>query len=91
VRNLRRVAGYDVQYFATVEPQKRLAPHLHMAIRGTLPRAEIKAIAAATYHQVWWPAVGVRPRHQAASFPFADALTGVEGLRGARIAVARRE
>ncbi|GAA3085970.1 replication initiator [Streptosporangium carneum] len=56
VQNLRRVAGYDVQYFATVEPQKRLAPHLHMAIRGTLPRAEIKAVAAATYHQVWWPA-----------------------------------
>ncbi len=27
VQNLRRVAGYDVQYFATVEPQKRLAPH----------------------------------------------------------------
>ena len=43
VQNLRRVAGYDVQYFATVEPQKRLAPHLHMAIRGTMPRAEIKA------------------------------------------------
>ncbi|MFF5206625.1 replication initiator [Streptosporangium sp. NPDC000396] len=57
VQNLRRVAGYDVQYFATVEPQKRFAPHLHMAIRGTLPRAEIKQIAAATYHQVWWPAV----------------------------------
>ncbi|GAA2878473.1 replication initiator [Nonomuraea rubra] len=55
VQNLRRVAGYDVQYFASVEPQKRLAPHLHMAIRGTLPRAEIKQIAAATYHQVWWP------------------------------------
>ncbi|MFI6818717.1 replication initiator [Nonomuraea sp. NPDC050328] len=54
-QNLRRVAGYDVQYFATVEPQKRLAPHLHMAIRGTLPRAEMKQIAAATYHQVWWP------------------------------------
>ncbi|MEU6713756.1 replication initiator [Nonomuraea sp. NPDC046802] len=56
VQNLRRVAGYDVQYFAAVEPQKRLAPHLHMAIRGTLPRAEIKQIAATTYHQVWWPA-----------------------------------
>ncbi len=55
VQNLRRVAGYDVQYFATVEPQKRLAPHLHMAVRGTLPRAEMKQIAAATYHQVWWP------------------------------------
>ncbi|MDP9863922.1 MULTISPECIES: replication initiator [Streptosporangium] len=56
VQNLRRVAGYDVQYFASVEPQKRLAPHLHMAIRGTLPRAEMRQIVAATYHQVWWPA-----------------------------------
>ncbi|MFI9430237.1 replication initiator [Streptosporangium brasiliense] len=57
VQNLRRVAGYDVQYFSSVEPQKRFAPHLHMAVRGTMPRAEIKAIAAATYHQVWWPSV----------------------------------
>ncbi|WP_063843139.1 replication initiator [Sphaerimonospora mesophila] len=57
VQNLRRVAGYDVQYFATVEPQKRLAPHLHMAVRGTLPRAELRQIVAATYHQVWWPPV----------------------------------
>jgi hypothetical protein len=55
VQNLRRVAGYDVQYFATVEAQRRLAPHLHMAVRGTMPRAEVKAVAAATYHQVWWP------------------------------------
>jgi hypothetical protein len=57
VQNLRRVAGFDVQYFAAVESQKRLAPHLHMAVRGTLPRAEIKQIAAATYHQVWWPSI----------------------------------
>ncbi|WP_372455591.1 replication initiator [Sphaerisporangium fuscum] len=55
VQNLRRVAGYDVQYFATVEPQKRLAPHLHMAVRGTMPKADVRAVAAATYHQVWWP------------------------------------
>ncbi|MFD3685742.1 replication initiator [Nocardiopsis sp. NPDC058631] len=55
VQNLRRVAGFDVQYFAAVEPQRRLAPHLHMATRGTLPRAELRQIAAATYHQVWWP------------------------------------
>ncbi|WP_271217429.1 replication initiator [Streptosporangium carneum] len=57
VQNLRRVAGFDVQYFASVEPQRRLAPHLHIAIRGTLPRAELRQIVAATYHQVWWPAV----------------------------------
>ncbi|MDA0564936.1 helitron helicase-like domain-containing protein [Streptomonospora sp. S1-112] len=55
VQNLRRVAGFDVQYFATVEPQRRLAPHLHMATRGTIPRAELRQIAAATSHQVWWP------------------------------------
>ncbi|GLU50129.1 replication initiator [Nocardiopsis ansamitocini] len=55
VQNLRRVVGFDVQYFAAVEPQRRLAPHLHMATRGTIPRSELKQIAAATYHQVWWP------------------------------------
>lgn len=59
VQNLRRVAGFDVQYFATVEPQRRFAPHLHMAIRGTLSRADLKAVVAATYHQVWWPATDV--------------------------------
>jgi hypothetical protein len=55
VQNLRRFVGYDVQYFATVEPQRRLAPHLHMAIRGTISRAELRQVAAATYTQVWWP------------------------------------
>jgi hypothetical protein len=44
-----------VQYFGTVEPQKRGAPHFHTALRGTIPRAELRAITAATYHQVWWP------------------------------------
>jgi hypothetical protein len=55
VQNLRRLVGYDVQYFAAVEPQRRLAPHLHMAIRGTISRAELRQVAAATYTQVWWP------------------------------------
>jgi len=32
------------------------APHLHTAIRGAIPRTELRAITAATYHQVWWPA-----------------------------------
>jgi hypothetical protein len=27
IQNLRRYLGYDVQYFAAIEPQKRLAPH----------------------------------------------------------------
>jgi hypothetical protein len=55
VQNLRRVAGYELQYFAAIEPQRRLAPHAHFAIRGTLPRAVIRQVIAATYHQVWWP------------------------------------
>ena len=55
-QNTRRCVGWDVQYFGTVEPQKRGAPHLHAAVRGAIPRAELRAITAATYHQVWWPA-----------------------------------
>ncbi|HXZ76252.1 MAG TPA: replication initiator, partial [Streptosporangiaceae bacterium] len=55
IQNLRRCLGYDVQYFAAVEPQKRLAPHVHIAMRGTVARAEIRRVLAATYHQVWWP------------------------------------
>ncbi len=56
IQNLRRVLGYDAQYFGAIEPQKRLAPHLHMAIRGAVPRAVVRQVIAATYHQVWWPA-----------------------------------
>ena len=55
IQNLRRYLGYDVQYFAAVEPQRRLAPHVHIAMRGTVSRAEIRRVLAATYHQVWWP------------------------------------
>src|SRR5215472_15096314 len=55
IQNLRRFAGYDVQYFAAIEPQRRLAPHVHLAIRGTISRAELRQVLAATYHQVWWP------------------------------------
>ncbi|HXT44082.1 MAG TPA: replication initiator [Pseudonocardiaceae bacterium] len=54
-QNTRRCVGWDVQYFGTVEPQKRGAPHFHAALRGTIPRAELRAITAATYHQIWWP------------------------------------
>jgi excisionase family DNA binding protein len=42
-------------YAGTVEMQRRLATHTHYAVRGTLPRAVTKQVAAATYHQVWWP------------------------------------
>jgi hypothetical protein len=56
VQNLRRAVPWNVQYFAAVEPQRRGAPHLHAAIRGTVPRRLIRQVVAAPYHQVWWPA-----------------------------------
>jgi hypothetical protein len=55
IKNLRRILGYNVQYFGAVEPQKRLAPHIHIAIRGAVPRPLLRQVLAATYHQVWWP------------------------------------
>jgi DNA modification methylase len=42
----------DVQYFATVEPQKRNSPRLHAAMRGSIPHEVIRQVTAATYHQV---------------------------------------
>jgi hypothetical protein len=54
-QNLRRAEGWNVQYFGCVEPQRRLAPHGHFTIRGTVPKAVLREVAGATYHQVWWP------------------------------------
>ncbi|WP_117209494.1 replication initiator [Allorhizocola rhizosphaerae] len=54
-QNLRRAVGWKVQYAGAVELQKRLAPHAHFAVRGTMPRKLMHQVAAATYHQVWWP------------------------------------
>lgn len=42
VQNLRRCAGFVVQYFGAIEPQRRLAPHIHVAIRGAIPREVIR-------------------------------------------------
>jgi replication initiator protein RepSA len=55
-QNLRRAAGWNVQYAGAVEMQRRLAPHGHFCMRGTLPRKLVRQVAAATYHQLWWPA-----------------------------------
>ncbi len=78
VQNLRRCAGYKAQYFAVVEPQKRLAPHLHMAVRGTVPRDLVRKVAAATYHQVWWP------EHETARLRRSDRLRPPHLGRGHR-------
>lgn len=55
IQNWRRAAGRDVQYFAAVEPQRRGAPHAHVAVRGTDPHALVNQIIAATYRSIWWP------------------------------------
>jgi hypothetical protein len=59
-QNLRRAEGWNIQYAGCVEPQRRLAPHAHFAIRGTVPRVVLRQVAAATYHQVWWPRTDVQ-------------------------------
>jgi hypothetical protein len=75
IQNLRRYLGYEVQYFATVEPQKRLAPHVHIAMRGTVARAEIRRVLAATYHQVWWPSTS-EVKYDGDELPVWDEHTG---------------
>lgn len=53
---MRQAAGWKTQYAGAVELQKRLAPHAHFAMCGTLLRKSLKQVAAATYKNVWWPA-----------------------------------
>ena len=74
VQNLRRFTGYDLQYFAAIEPQRRLAPHVHLAIRGTISRHELREVIAATYHQVWWPTTDAT--YDGGQLPVWDEHTG---------------
>jgi hypothetical protein len=83
MQNLRRCAGYRVQYFGAIEPQRRLAAHIHLAIRGAIPRQVIKDVTRATYVQVWWPSFEV-PRYvdslpvwDRRSSNYVDPTTGV--------------
>jgi hypothetical protein len=75
IQNLRRFLGYELQYFAAVEPQKRLAPHVHVAIRGAVSRAELRQVLAATYHQVWWPST-TEVKHDDAHLPVWHEASG---------------
>ena len=59
VQNLRRGAGFKVQYFAAIEPQRRLAPHVHVAMRGAIERQVIRQVSKGTYFQLWWPSFDV--------------------------------
>jgi replication initiator protein RepSA len=74
-QNLRRVAGWDVQYFATVEPQKRATPHLHAAVRGSISHDVLRLVTAATYHQVWWPNHDERIYQDGEPLPVWDSRT----------------
>ncbi len=83
IQNLRRYLGYDVQYFAAIEPQRRLAPHVHIAFRGAISRADLRQVIAATYHQVWWPSTDVvrfdgdnLPQWHEANGRYVDPVTG---------------
>jgi hypothetical protein len=83
IQNLRRYLGYEVQYFGAIEPQKRLAPHAHIAFRGAISRADLRQVIAATYHQVWWPPTNAvkydsdrLPEWHPASGNYLDPATG---------------
>ncbi len=84
-QNLRRAEGWNIQYFGAVEPQRRLAPHAHFAARGTIPRAQIRRVVAATYHQVWWPSTTTvyYPDHAAQPTWDEDARTYLDPTTGA--------
>jgi len=75
IQNLRRYLDHDVQDFAAVEPQRRLAPPVHLAMRGTVSRAELRRVLAATYHQVWWPSTSA-VRFDGDHLPVSDEHSG---------------
>ncbi|WP_406237723.1 replication initiator [Nocardia sp. NBC_01009] len=75
IENLRRAIGWNVQYFATVEPQKRGAPHLHIAIRGSIPSQLLYQVTAATYVNIWWPHFDT-PVYTEANMPQWDYTAG---------------
>jgi hypothetical protein len=83
VQNLRRCAGCRVQYFGAIEAQRRLTPHIHLAIRGAIPWQLIKQVTGATYAQVWWPRfdepvhIGEMPVWDRRTMSYVDRSTGV--------------
>jgi len=76
IQNMRRCAGFKLQYFGCVEAQRRLAPHFHMAVRGVIPRRVFKQVVKATYHQVWWPHID-DPVYTGTHLPVWDEAKGV--------------
>lgn len=71
--------------------QRRLATHAHYAVRGTVSRTLTKQVAAATYHQAWWPqfdrldyAVDRPPVWDDSESSYVDPSTRDRFRRGAR-------
>src|SRR5262249_21154588 len=59
------------------------APHAHFTIRGTVTRAMLERVAAATYHQVWWPSVA-EPQYGPDRLPVWDPDRRALGGPGSR-------
>lgn len=74
-QNMRRCAGFNLQYFSAIEPQRRLALHLHAAVRGVVTASIFRQVVAATYHQVWWPPHDT-PVYTGSRFPEWDESAG---------------
>jgi hypothetical protein len=81
-QNLRRAEGWNIQYFGAVEPQRRLAPHAHFAARGSFPREILRAVTAATYHQVWWPPTDLVVYREDDDQPMWNLTAGPTGAGG---------
>lgn len=68
--------GWNAQYAGAVAPRRRLAPHAHFAMCGTIPHELVRRVAAATtYHPGWWSPVDVRlyePVQSAAGLEWLD-------------------
>ncbi|WP_347355097.1 replication initiator [Intrasporangium sp.] len=81
MQNLRRCAGYKVQYFGAIEAQRRLAPHFHVALRGAIARQVIRQVTRATYTQIWWPPFD-QIRYEPGSYPEWDGLDYLDPATG---------
>jgi hypothetical protein len=57
---LRALKALAAEHGVCVHPiAMRLAPTRHFAARGAFPRAIVRQVASATYHQVWWQSTKV--------------------------------
>jgi hypothetical protein len=75
VQNLRRADGRNVQYFAVLEMQRRMALLIHHGIRGAVSRQLLRQVTAGTYYQRWWPPTDVAVYPAGGAMPVWDEQT----------------